>query len=316
MRFVRFAVAAVALAAAAAHASAPQVKTQAPAYYRFMLGSFEITVVSDGTVQLPMSKLLTNTKPEKTSATLKKAFLGDTVETSVNAYLVNTGTKLVLIDTGAGALFGPTLGKLVENLRASGYQPEQIDEIYITHAHPDHVGGLISNGAIVFHNATVRLDKADVDFWTDPAKLAAAPEEQKGMFQGATAALKPYLDAKKVSTFTGATELVPGVRAQPSHGHTNGHTTYVVESGGQRLVLWGDLLHVAAVQFGEPSVTIGFDTDSKAAMAVRKQALESAAKSGELVGVTHVAFPGLGHVRAAGKGFEWVPLNYSSAVGP
>jgi glyoxylase-like metal-dependent hydrolase (beta-lactamase superfamily II) len=236
MRLARFAVAAVALAATAANAYAPQVKTQAPAYYRFMLGSFEITVVSDGTVQLPMSKLLTNTKSEKTSATLKKAFLGDSVETSVNSYLVNTGTKLVLIDSGAGALFGPTLGKLVANLRAAGYQPEQIDEIYITHAHPDHVGGLISNGAIVFPNATVRLDQADVDFWTDPAKLAAAPEDKKGFFQGATASLKPYIDAKKVSTFTGATELVPGIRAQPSHGHTNGHTTYVIESAGQRLV--------------------------------------------------------------------------------
>ena len=306
--------AAVLLAAASpltARANAPMVKTQAPGFFRFMLGSFEVTVISDGTVKLPMSKLLAG-KAEKTAATFKKAFLGDPVETSDNAYLVNTGTKLVLIDTGAGGLFGPTLGSLNANLKAAGYTPEQVDEIYITHAHPDHIGGLTVNGALAFPNATLRLDQADLDFWLDDAKLKAAPEDSKGFFQGAQAMLKPWVDAKKVSTFTGATELVPGVKAQPSHGHTAGHTTYVVESDGQKLVLWGDLMHAAAIQFPDPSVTIAFDTDRKAAAAQRKKAYADAAKNGYLVGVTHVSFPGVGHVRTEGKGYEWMPINYTS----
>ena len=306
--------AAVLLAAASpltARANAPMVKTQAPGFFRFMLGSFEVTVISDGTVMLPMSKLLAG-KPEKTAAKFKKAFLGDPVETSDNAYLVNTGTKLVLIDTGAGGLFGPTLGSLNANLKAAGYTPEQVDEIYITHAHPDHIGGLTVNGALAFPNATLRLDQADLDFWLDDAKLKAAPEDSKGFFQGAQAMLKPWVDAKRVSTFTGATELVPGVKAQPSHGHTAGHTTYVVESDGQKLVLWGDLMHAAAIQFPDPSVTIAFDTDRKAAAAQRKKAYADAAKNGYLVGVTHVSFPGVGHVRTEGKGYEWMPINYTS----
>ena len=294
-----------------ARASAPLVKTQAPGYFRFMVGSFEVTVISDGTVKLPMNKLLAG-KPEKTSATLKRAFLADEVETSVNTWLVNTGAKLVLVDTGAAALFGPTLGNLLPNLKAAGYQPEQVDEIYITHMHPDHVGGLISNGAIAFPNAKLRIDKADVDFWLDEAKMKAAPESAKGFFQGAMASVNPYVAAKKLETFTGPTDLVPGIRAEPSHGHTAGHTTYVVEDGGQKFVIWGDLLHAAAVQFADPGVTIQFDTDPKAALAERKKADAAAAKGGYLVGITHVSFPGVGHVRAAGKGYEWLPINYTS----
>ena len=296
-----------------ARASAPMVKTQAPGFFRFMVGSFEVTVISDGTVKLPMNKLLAG-KPEKTSAALKRAFLADEVETSVNTFLVNTGTKLVLIDTGAASLFGPTLGNLLPNLKAAGYQPEQIDEIYITHMHPDHVGGLISNGAIAFPNAKLRIDKADTDFWLDEAKMKAAPESAKGFFQGAMASVNPYLAAKKLETFSGETQLVPGIRAQPSHGHTAGHTTYVVESDGQKLVLWGDLLHAAALQFADPGVAIQFDTDQKAAIAERKKADADAAKNGYLVGITHVSFPGVGHVRTApgGKGYEWLPINYTS----
>jgi len=298
----------------AARAAAPMAKTQAPGFYRFSVGSFEVTAISDGTVKLPMNKLLTSVKPEKVEAAFKRAYLAPDDETSDNCYLVNTGTKLVLIDTGAAGLFGPTLGKLQANLKAAGYQPEQVDEIYITHIHPDHVGGLIANGAIAFPNATLRIDKADVDFWLDEAKMKAAPEASKGFFQGAMASVNPYVAAKKLSTFTGATELVPGVRAEPSHGHTPGHTTYIVESDGQKLELWGDLMHAAAVQFPDPSVTIQFDTDSKAAAAARKSAYADAAKKGYLVGITHVSFPGVGHLRAAanGKGYDWFPLNYSS----
>jgi glyoxylase-like metal-dependent hydrolase (beta-lactamase superfamily II) len=301
-------------AAPSAMAEAPMVKTQAPAYYRLMVGDFEVTALSDGTVKLPMLKLLTNSKPEKLAAALKAGFLKETVETSVNTYLINTGSKLVLIDTGAAGLFGPTLGNIVSNMKAAGYQPEQVDEIYITHMHADHVGGLMAGTALAFPNAVLRIDQADTDFWLSVEKMNAAPEGAKGFFQGAMASVNPYVAAGKLKTFSGGTELVPGIRSQATHGHTPGHSAYIVESKGERLELWGDLMHVAAVQFENPSVTIQFDTDSKAAAAVRKAAYAQAAKSGSLIGLTHVAFPGLGHLRAApgGKGYVWVPLNYSS----
>ena len=288
------------------------MKTQAPGYFRFMLGAFEVTVLSDGTVMLPMGKLLAG-KPGANTAVLKASFLDETVETSDNSYLVNTGDKLVLIDTGAGGLFGPTLGNLVTNLKAAGYTPEQVDEIYITHAHPDHVGGLSANGVVVFPNATLRLDQADLDFWLSEENLNKAPADSKGFFQGAMASIKPYVDAKKVSPITGPTDLVPGIKSVPAHGHTKGNTVYVVESNGQKLVLGGDLMHAAAVQFKDPSVTIAFDTDNKAALAERKKAYAEAAKGGYLIGFTHVSFPGVGHLKAAGKGYEWFPLNYTTA---
>jgi glyoxylase-like metal-dependent hydrolase (beta-lactamase superfamily II) len=296
----------------AAIAGAPQVKTQAPGYYRMMLGDFEVTALSDGTVGLPVSKLLTNTTPAKVEKALARAYLKEPVDTSVNGYLVNTGSKLVLIDTGAAGLFGPTLGNLLVNLKAAGYQPEQVDEIYITHMHPDHVGGLMAGDKLAFPNAVVRADKRDADFWLSQANLDAAPKDAKGFFQGAMASLNPYAAAGKFKPFDGDTELVPGIKAGASHGHTAGHSTYIVESNGQKLVLWGDLMHVAAVQFADPSVTIQFDTDSKAAAVQRKKAYADAAKQGYWVAAAHLAFPGVGHLRAEGKGYVFVPANYSS----
>jgi glyoxylase-like metal-dependent hydrolase (beta-lactamase superfamily II) len=303
-------VAFAALATGAAHAAAPQIKTQAPGYYRMMLGDFEVTALADGTVALPVDKLLTNTNPAQVGKGLAASFLKAPVETSVNGYLINTGAKLVLIDTGAAGLFGPTLGNLLANLKAAGYQPEQIDEIYITHMHADHVGGLMAGDKPAFPNAIVRADQHDADFWLSAANLEKAPAEMKGFFQGAQASLNPYVAAGKFKPFDGNTELVPGIKAVAARGHTPGHSFYVVESNGQKLVLWGDLMHVAAVQFAHPSVTIQFDTDSKAAALQRRREYAQAAKQGYLVGSAHLSFPGLGHLRADGKGYAFVPVNY------
>jgi glyoxylase-like metal-dependent hydrolase (beta-lactamase superfamily II) len=297
--------------ASATQAAAPQVKTQAPGYYRLMLGDFEVTALSDGTVALPVDKLLTNTTAVQTGKALARSFLKAPVETSVNGYLINTGSKLVLIDTGAAGLFGPTLGNLAASLKAAGYQPEQIDEVYITHMHADHVGGLMAGDKPAFPNAVVRADQHDADFWLSKENLDKAPEQMKGFFQGAQASLNPYVAAGKFKPFDGDTELVPGIKAVAARGHTPGHSIYKVESKGQTLVLWGDLMHVAAVQFAQPAVTIQFDTDSKNAAMQRKRAYAEAAKQGYLVGSAHLSFPGLGHLRAQGKGYEWLPVNYS-----
>jgi len=297
---------------ALAYAGAPPAKGQAPGWYRMSLGAFEITALSDGTVDLPVDQLLTGTTPAKAQAALARAYLKAPVETSVNGYLVNTGAKLVLIDAGAAGLFGPTLGNLASNLKASGYQPEQVDEIYITHLHPDHVGGIAADGKAVFPNAIVRVDKRDADFWLSKDNLDKAPEASKGFFQGAQASMKPYVDAGRLKTFDGAGELVPGIKAVSTYGHTPGHTVYAIESKGQKMVVWGDLMHVAAVQFPEPTVTIQFDSDSKKAAPQRQKAYADAAKHGYYVAVAHVAFPGIGRLRADTRGYRWLPVNYTS----
>jgi glyoxylase-like metal-dependent hydrolase (beta-lactamase superfamily II) len=295
---------------APAFAAAPLAKFQAPGFYRATLGDFEVTVLNDGTVELPVNTILKST-PAKVDKALAKSFLKSPLETSVNAFLVNTGDKLVLIDAGAAGLFGPTLGKLAANLKAAGYQPEQVDEVYITHLHPDHVGGVAADGLAAFPNAIVRADQRDADFWLSQAEQDKAPAEFKRFFQGAVSSLAPYVKAGKFQTFKGNTDLAPGIKAYASNGHTPGHTTYVVESKGQKLVLLGDLLHVQAVQFDQPEVAVSFDSDNKHAIAERKEAFAAAAKQGYLIGATHLSFPGLGHVRANGKGYQFVPVNYS-----
>nr|WP_315481349.1 MBL fold metallo-hydrolase [uncultured Undibacterium sp.] len=298
------------IASVSAYADAPMTKSAAPGYYRVMLGDFEVTALSDGILNLPVEKLLTNTTPEKTLKALKKYYLSSPTTTSVNAYLINTGSKLVLIDTGAASLYGPTAGRLLNSLKAAGYAPDQVDEIYITHMHSDHVGGLMNGEQLAFPNAIVRADQHDADFWLSQMNMDKAPAGAKGAFQGAMVSINPYVKAGKFKSFSGETELVPGIKAVAARGHTPGHSVYLIESKGQKLMLWGDLMHVAAVQFENPSVTIAFDSDSKAAMAARKKAYADAAKQGYMVGATHLSFPGLGYLRSEGKGYAWVPVNY------
>lgn len=306
------ALAATAVATTAAHAAGPLQKAQAPGFYRMMLGDFEVTALNDGTVGLPVDQLLQRTTPAQVKKALARNFMGLPTETSVNAYLVNTGAKLVLIDTGAAGLFGPTLGNLLANLQAAGYKPEQVDEVYITHMHPDHVGGLMTGDKPTFPNAVVRADKRDADFWLSAENLEKAPKEAKGFFQGAQVSLNTIVKAGRFQPFDGGTELVPGIQSVAGYGHTPGHAIYQVESKGQKLVLWGDLMHVGAVQFERPRITIRFDVDSPRARAERLQAFAEAARKGWLVGVSHVSFPGLGRMRADGKGYDWLPVNYST----
>ncbi|QYF95351.1 MBL fold metallo-hydrolase [Massilia sp. PAMC28688] len=302
----------LALAATAAHAAAPMAKTQAPGFQRMMLGAFEVTTLSDGTVDLPVDQLL-SLKPQQTVKLLDKAHLAVPLETSVNAYLINTGSKLVLVDTGAGALFGPTVGRLLASLKAAGYEAGQVDEVLITHFHGDHVGGLLDGAKAAFPNATIRADKRESDFWLSQANMDKAPPEMNNFFKGAMMATKPYVDNGQFKPFDGDTEIVPGIRATSAYGHTPGHTTYLVESAGKQLLLVGDLIHVGAIQFNEPGVTIKFDSDPKTAAAARATAFQRAAKAGMLIGATHLSFPGIGYLYSDGKSYRYAPVNYTRA---
>ncbi|HGM4922306.1 TPA: MBL fold metallo-hydrolase [Serratia marcescens] len=291
--------AALAVMSLQAGAAAPQAKIPTPGFYRIMLGSFEVTALSDGVIRLPADKLLLNTTPQQIAAGLAERHQSLPVVTSVNAYLINTGDKLVMIDSGAGQLLGDGLGK-------------QVDEIYLTHMHPDHLGGLTHDGKAVFPNAVVRAASQDADFWLSADQLKRANAENKSNFERAQAAIKPYQAAGHFKPFNGDGELSPGIAAFAAHGHTPGHSVYQVTSQGKKLLLLGDLIHVAAVQMPHPKVAISFDSDAKAAVAQRLRVFGDSARQSELVGGAHLSFPGLGYLNRQGEGYSWVPLNYGA----
>lgn len=283
-----------------------------PGYYRMPFGSFTITALSDGTVPLPVSKLLLNTTPAQVKQLLAREYLQEPLEISINAYLIDTGTRRILIDTGAGGLFGPDNGgRLLTSLRAAGYEPTQIDAVLLTHIHGDHSGGLMQGRQLTFPNAFVYVEQQEVDFWLTPANQAKVAAHHRHSFPEAEASVRPVVAAGRLKPFHGQTELFPGIEAVPSAGHSPGHSFYVVRSQGQQLVFWGDAMHVAAAQFPHPGIAMSYDVDPAAATAVRQRAYAEAAREGYWVAVDHVSFPGIGHVRASGTGYDWVPINYS-----
>ena len=234
---------------------------------------------------------------------------------SINAFLINTGTKLILIDTGAGVLYGDCCGKLLNNLRAAGYQPEQVDEVLLTHLHKDHEGGIILDGKMAFPNAILRVSKVEADYWLTPANKSLAPAFLSTFFDSAIASVAPYVAAVRFKPFDGNEQLEPGIRTMAAPGHTPGHATYYIESQSQTLLVWGDIIHVASIQLQNPTVTVEYDTDPKSAQRSRRELLQLAASKHYIVGAAHIAFPGLGHVRANGSTYDWIPLNYDAAPG-
>lgn len=293
-------------------AAPPQKKTQVAGYYRLMIGDAEVTALYDGYIDLD-AKLLKNASEKDVQVLLTRMFLqGQKLQTAVNAYLVNTGKQLVLVDAGAAKKFGPSLGYIIDNLKAAGYDQTQVDAVLITHMHGDHVNGLISaEGKPVFSNAEIWVTQSENDFWLGPDALAKAPEGAKAFFQMAKDAAAPYQKTGKWKIFKAAGEVLPGIRSIALPGHTPGHTGYQLESKGQSLLIWGDIVHSYAVQFLRPEVAIEFDVDKKAAVATRQKIFAKAAKEKTLVAGAHLPFPGVGHIRAEKKGFVWVPIEFS-----
>jgi glyoxylase-like metal-dependent hydrolase (beta-lactamase superfamily II) len=304
----------------AARATAPMVKTQ-PGFYRLMLGDFEVTALNDGVVAYSTARVLPTATPQQIRSGLSESGLEDPVGMSYNAFLINTGSKIILIDTGTGGKLNDEpefhgAGHLMANLRAAGYQPEQVDEVYITHRGQDHIGGLTVGRERAFPNATVRASKSEFDMFLDPAKSAALLAEVhndgkiRAWLEFTRALFEPYIKAGKFQSFDSDVTLAPGIRALATPGHTPGHTAYVVESKRQTLIVIGDLVLMGALQFANPSLGSSFDADPKAAVEQRLRVFRMTADGDCWLAGGHLAFPGIGHIRAASGRYFWIPANY------
>ena len=293
-------------------AKAPFAGAQAPGIYRVKVGAFEITVLNDG--WLPIETKMFSGDAASAPQLLAASFLpADAIPTAVNEWLVNTGDKLVLVDTGTSDLFGPTLGRMAKNIAAAGVEPGAIDAVILTHLHPDHGNGLLTvDKKVAFPNAVVHVHEAELGFWMSADNAARAPDDFKPFFEMARNAIKPYADAGKVVTFRDGAELALAVRAMLAAGHTVGHSMIRVSSQGSELLLWGDIVHNAALQFPEPDRAIAFDTNQPMAIASRKRALDMVATDRLMIAGSHLPFPGVGHVAKASAGYAYVPVQWGA----
>jgi glyoxylase-like metal-dependent hydrolase (beta-lactamase superfamily II) len=284
---------------------------QAPGFYRIKVGAYEVTVLSDGGLTLDLALFAGDEAGGE--KLLKDAHLPKVgIPTPVNTWLINTGGKLVLVDTGGGKNFAPTLGRLPQNLAAAGVDPGAVDAIVITHMHPDHIPGLLTgDGKMMFPDAVVHVNGDDHGFWTSEEIRGKAPEEFRGFFDMAKAAIKPYADAGKLQTYKDGTQFAPGVVSVFTPGHTVGHSMVRVSSGKDDFLIWGDIVHCAALQFAHPERSVAFDTDPALALANRKKVFDMVATDRLLFGGAHLPFPGLGRATKSGTGYTYVPVHYA-----
>ncbi|SJN12556.1 hypothetical protein CZ787_08340 [Halomonas citrativorans] len=289
---------------------------QAAGFYRQMVGETVVTAVYDGYVDLDpnhLSGLSQDKIQEHIFNEYQKA--SPLVQTAVNAFLVDDGEQLVLIDSGSSDCFGPTMGRMVDNIRAAGFEPEEVDTVLLTHMHPDHACGVaLPDGERAFPNATVWAASRDAEYWLNEDMESTLPEDQRPFFQMARNAIVPYDSAGKFKTFNDGDSIVPGIQLVPSNGHTPGHTSYLLSSGTEKLLLWGDIVHMHSVQLQHPDVTIAVDVDPEAAIASRTRLLAEATSERWLVAAAHLPFPGIGHLQGEETGYRWVPVEYRNPI--
>jgi glyoxylase-like metal-dependent hydrolase (beta-lactamase superfamily II) len=300
----------------AAPAAAPKAGNQVAGYFRAHVGDFEVTSLTDGAFSMPPG--LMKADQDQVVQLVGRDFPSNPpkFDASVAGFLVNTGRQLILVDTGFGHFGNNTgTGKLVSNLRAAGYRPEQVDLVLLTHLHLDHIGGLLTrDNQRVFPNAVVRMAQAESEYWLSRQTADAAPKEMQIFFRYAREAAAPYLAAGRWKPFTGVDALAPGVRPVPLLGHTPGHSGYEFSSNGERLLAWGDTLHMAPVQFPHPEIGIVFDADSDQAIEQRLKLFDTLADDGNvIIAAAHVGFPSLGRLLRQDSTFAWVPVRYASA---
>lgn len=307
--------AAMPLSSKYASAAAPASGKQGPAFYRYKIGSYELTALNDGTWYRPLDeKFVRNAPFAEVQKALSDSFLStDKLPIPFTTLLVNTGSRLVLIDTGTGGQFVPTAGTMGANLAAAGIDPKTIDTILISHFHPDHINGIkTKDGQKVFPNAEVNVPAVEWAFWMDDAKMNAAPDALKGNFRNVRRVFSDI--ANEVKRFEPNKEVAPGITSIAAYGHTPGHTAFAVASGNQSMLVLGDTTNHPWLFVRRPDWQSIFDMDGNMAVDNRKRLLDRAAADKMLVQGYHFPFPASGHITRTAQGYDLVPVMWQPGL--
>lgn len=295
-----------------ARAAAALLGAAQPKFYRFKLGEFEITTISDSDVFIdgPFPLIGANASEPDVHALMRDNLLPERkYQPGFTPTIVNTGKQLILLDAGNGAngfVPRPNGGWLAAQLGPAGFKPEDIDVVALSHGHPDHVGGIIDNGKPLFPNARYVIGQIEHDFWTPEGKL---PDDLEKFAQVYRANSKPVME--KINFIKPGDDVVTGIRAIEAYGHTPGHLAFMIESGGKSLLWWGDCAHHQVASLARPDWHCVFDADKPQAAATRRRVFDMAATDRLPVIGYHMPFPSIGFVeRTAPESYSWLAHTY------
>ncbi len=280
------------------------IKKQVPGVYHRKLGDIIITSLLDGYLDIP-KELFVGVKQEDEINLVHDSSHPDAYKVLMTGFLINQNGRLTLIDPGSSIYAEPSLGQLMENLKAAGISPDQIDTILLTHIHPDHSNGLLDeNGERAFKNAEVVVHEKEVEFWLDESNVSKVHPILQPTFEITRKAYELYKNQWK--TFNKEEEVLPGIKAIDSAGHTLGHTSFLISSGDEKLLIWGDTVHIPTVEVAVPEVTFLMDINPELSLKSRKKIYDMASSEQILIGGMHIDFPGFGYVKRTEDSYHFV----------
>jgi glyoxylase-like metal-dependent hydrolase (beta-lactamase superfamily II) len=299
-----------------ASATSPAAGKQAAGFYRYKVGEFEVTSINDGSRTFAMPDgFVKNVSKEEALAAAEAAYMPKgQVTVPFNPQIVNTGSKLVLIDAGYGPGIAPSVGLLPAGMAAAGIDPKAIDVVVLSHLHPDHINGVkTADGKLAFPNAELKVPALDWAFWMNDENMAKASSDMmKAYFQNVRKILADQ--AGKVSKYEWDREVAPGITAIDAHGHTPGHTAFAVASGSARVLIQSDVTNIPELFLRHPDWHVAFDIDPVVAAQTRHKIYDMAAAERMTVVGFHFQFPSIGHVEKEGTGYRLVPSAWNPVI--